>query len=108
VNADLRIALVGCGNIGSRHLQAVASLHGGTIIDIVEPRTQARSVAESRLAEIGIRDKIFTWHQSIDELKNESDLVIVATQASGRAELIRQLLERGHSRLGELPYLPLF
>lgn len=36
-----RILLVGCGIIGSRHLQAIAKLEEKTEIDVVEPKDDA-------------------------------------------------------------------
>ena len=44
-----RIILVGCGNIGSRHLQAIAKLSYDIQVDIVEPNNDAVSLAKTRL-----------------------------------------------------------
>lgn len=92
--------IVGCGNIGSRHLQALTKLPFVMRIDIVEPNKDAQTLAKLRLNEIPYdATKInFVWHESIKELKNESDIVIVATNAAGRVDIINQLLESGHSR----------
>lgn len=95
-----RIAIVGCGNIGSRHLQAVAKLPVPCSVQIVEPSEAARRLAKSRLAEVphAKRGNDFKWNSSVQELKGEFDLSIVATSSAGRVEIINQLLELGHLR----------
>jgi len=42
-----RIAIVGCGNIGMRHLEGLLKLNRKTIISIVEPRLSAQKLAQS-------------------------------------------------------------
>ncbi|MGI0024897.1 MAG: Gfo/Idh/MocA family oxidoreductase, partial [Nitrososphaera sp.] len=76
-----RIALVGCGNIGSRHLQAIAKLPFTCSVQIIEPSETAQRIAKSRLAEVPhFTNKIdFHWNVSLRDLKSESDLTIVAT-----------------------------
>jgi hypothetical protein len=95
-----RIAIVGCGGIGSRHLQAVAKLPVPCSVQIVEPSEAAQRLAKSRLAEIpnAKRGNDFKWSTSIQELKGDFDLSIVATSSAGRVEIINQLLELGHLR----------
>ncbi len=95
-----KIILVGAGNIGSRHLQGLARLPDETEIHIVEPATEAQNLARARLNEITY-DKFnhnFFWYNSLNDLKTESDLTIVATTSVGRVNLINRLMEKGHSR----------
>lgn len=94
-----RILLVGCGNIGSRHLQGLEKLSESIHIDVVEPNHEAQYVAKNRLAEVSSMSKHeILWYDSIDELKSDSMLTIVSTQSSGRVDLIKKLLELGNSR----------
>jgi hypothetical protein len=95
-----KIAIVGCGNIGSRHLQAVAKLPFPCTVHIVEPSKAAQRLAKSRLSEVphANRSNDFKWNSSVHELKGEFDLSIVATSSVGRAEIINQMLELGHLR----------
>lgn len=95
---DKTIAIVGCGNVGSRHLQAVAKLPFHVNVDIVEPSESAQQVAKARLAEVPNNRLNLNWYKSIHDLKRKSDLVIVATSSTGRSGIIIQLLESGHSR----------
>ena len=95
-----RIILIGCGNIGSRHLQGLMKLQHSVIIEIVEPNIQAQLLAKSRLEEIK-KDNTkheLIWHKSISELKDKSDLVIIATNAKNRVNLIEKTLKLGHKR----------
>jgi hypothetical protein len=92
------VSLIGCGNIGSRHLQAIAKLDESLEIHIVEPKREARQLAKNRLDEVlkDLTKHRFYWHNDIIELKNSSDVTIVATSASNRISIISQLLELGH------------
>ena len=47
-----KIILVGCGNIGSRHLQALTKLNGEYLIEIIEPNDEAVLLAKLRLSEM--------------------------------------------------------
>lgn len=95
-----RILLVGCGNIGSRHLQGLLKFSEPLIIDIVEPNDESKNLAIARLDEISYekaKHKLF-WYRSIDEIKNKSNLTIIATTAVGRVDLINKLLEMNNKR----------
>lgn len=94
-----KIVLIGCGNVGSRHLQALAKLSCATEIHIVEPDKKAQKIAIQRLDEIqNNKSHNYHWYDTIQELKVKSDLVIVATLSTGRVKLITRLLELDHSR----------
>ena len=95
-----KIILIGCGNIGSRHLQAIVKTNDETSIQIVEPNAEAQKLAKSRLNEIKYnksRNEFF-WHKSVSTIKNESNLVIIATNSKGRVSLIQELLQLGHKK----------
>jgi len=92
-----KITLVGCGNIGSRHLQAISNLSDNPIVNIVEPNENAQSVAKNRLNEKTHNLKI-NWYHDIDELEERSDIVIIATQSPSRYTIIKKLLELGNTR----------
>ncbi len=95
-----KIVLVGAGNIGSRHLQALAKLPYELSIDIVEKETKNFEISEKRLLEIGFNKDLlkYQFHQDFEDLKGPADLVIVATNSKGRADLVIDLLDRGFSR----------
>lgn len=95
-----RIVLVGAGNIGSRHLQALAKLPIELSVDIVEKEKENFKIAEKRLMETGFDKKLFQYqhYENIDSVKVPADLVIVATNSKGRSNLVISLLEKGFTR----------
>lgn len=95
-----RIAIIGCGNIGSRHLQALTQLPFPIEVNVVEPSKQAQQIALQRLNEMRYHEKThkILWHKHLNELKGNFDLTIVATISTGRVTLIKKLLHLGHSR----------
>jgi hypothetical protein len=98
MNDSKRILVVGSGNVGSRHVQAVLKLKGKLSLDIVEPSEVALNLTKERIAEIPHNKDDFDikLYRSLSEIKKESDLVIVATTAVGREKIISNLLEKGH------------
>jgi hypothetical protein len=95
-----KICLIGCGNVGSRHLQAISRLSFPVEIDVVEPSFESQKLGKKRLDEIEY-DKNFhkvSWFKEIQELENKYELTIVATTATGRANLLCELADLGHLR----------
>lgn len=96
-----RVLLVGCGNVGSRHLQALVKVPYDLQIDIIEPNKLAKNLGISRLEEISYNKnkKIITWHYHYDSKILPSDLTIVSTLSKGRANLLIKLMQNGHKRI---------
>ena len=94
----VRILLVGCGELGSRHLQAVASLPQVQEIDVVDPRPQTQALGRARLAELAepIPSPRVRWCTSLEQARDGGALCIVSTQAQGRCQLIRDIAEGLH------------
>jgi len=94
------IILVGCGNIGSRHLQALVKLPLIVNIHIVEKKKKSKNIAISRLNELKFNKKnhqIF-WYNSIEQISKIADLVIISTLSEGRVDLIQNLLKKKNKR----------
>lgn len=89
------VLVVGSGQLGTRHLQAVASLSAVEAIHVLDPSLAALDLGRERLGEIDdLNEEIaFGWHESLDTVPSEVDLCIVATQAGGRAELIEAVAQ---------------
>lgn len=86
-----RVALIGAGQLGSRHLQALAKSELPLSIDVVDPEPSAREVAASRYAEVDT--SAVTARFLADVPKNaEYDLAIVASSSLPRAGIVRSLL----------------
>jgi len=95
-----KICLIGCGNVGSRHLQAISKLPFSIDVDIIEPNLEAQELGKKRLEEIKYDEDshIFSWYKDVQELKDKHDLTIVSTTATGRTDLLCKLVDMGHSR----------
>ena len=94
------IFLVGCGNIGSRHLQALVKLPFKVDIHIVEKSNKSKILARNRLKEIKFNKNNFNffWYTSVDQLTDSSDLVIICTLSQGRVDLILSLLKNKNKK----------
>lgn len=93
----MKILIVGCGEIGSRHLQAICSLQQVTRIEVVDPKIESLKLGQQRIREVPTLNPHiqFCWLHSLEEASKSSDLCIVATQASGRVKLIKAVVELG-------------
>lgn len=100
-DATYRIAVVGAGQLGSRHLQGLSKLAVSCEIDVVDPSAASLETAKSRYAEmptsVGVR--AVRYHQSIAELPTALDLVIIATSADIRMQVLEAILQRAKVRL---------
>lgn len=86
------IWLIGCGNIGFRHLQAMLAGTEPNDILIVEP---ARALHDRILAEVAL-DRPTAHHVTIAEALPEGprpDLAVVATAAPPRAQIVKALTQ---------------
>lgn len=90
-----KIALIGAGQLGSRHLQGLAKSGISISIEVIEPFESSRNTAKQRFEEIPSNDKIekINFYESISQLSDELDLVIIATNADVRYAVVKELLE---------------
>jgi len=86
-----KVLLVGCGQLGSRHLQAVASLEKVSEIHVLDPNPESIELGKTRLAEMyDLNNNIkFYWHLEPNSSLTGGDLCIIATQAKGRGEILK-------------------
>lgn len=90
---DAHVLIVGCGNLGRRHLQAVASLPQVKKIEIVDSNTGALELGRRLLEDdpVCLPSPSPRWITSLDAVTLGGDICIVATQAKGRARLIKKI-----------------
>lgn len=90
-----KIALIGAGQLGSRHLQGLAKSDLEITIEVVEPFECSRNIAKQRFEEIQTNKKIkeIIFYENISQLSDEIDLVIVATNADVRFNVVEELLK---------------
>jgi len=90
-----KVVIIGAGQLGSRHLQGVAKSIIKIDVEVVEPFENTRKLAEERYYEVDNRDNIksIKFLESINQLSDSLDLVIIATGADVRFKVIKELLE---------------
>lgn len=91
-----RVLIVGCGQLGSRHLQAVAALPQVREIEVVDPRPAALQLGRERLAEVPDRPagSVVRWLSSLEEASVGGGVCIVATQAQVRCQVVQHVVEQ--------------
>ncbi len=94
-----KILILGCGNIGSRHLQALTNLPYNLEIAIIEPNNESKKMAKTRLIDSNYDSKKHNvvWYDKINDDVKSYNLAIIATPSIGRVKNIIKLLELGIS-----------
>jgi predicted dehydrogenase len=92
-----KIVIIGCGELGSRFLQAAAQIKIISSIDIIEPFEKACEVAKQRLEQVLDSNSVIqiNWLIRIEEIQNSYDLAIIATQADGREHIFEKVARLG-------------
>lgn len=91
-----KIALIGAGQLGSRHLQALAKIDIPVILQLVDPNTDSLKVAQERYLEIPANHNIqrIDFFTGIDNLNANLDLCIIATNADVRFKVFQKLVSK--------------
>jgi hypothetical protein len=90
------IIIIGAGQLGSRHLQALSLLDFGADVFVVEPDKANRDRARVRWEEVAARTQEISpiFHANMEDLPNEAFLAIIATNSLDRRAAIESLLDR--------------
>jgi malate/lactate dehydrogenase len=66
-----KILILGCGSIGSRHLQALTNLPYDLEIAIIDPNDESKKIAKTRLIDSNYDSKKHTvvWYDKIKNIK---------------------------------------
>lgn len=91
----LNIAIIGCGNIGSRHLQGLSRLNESAVIYLVDNLAKSIEVAKERFNEvvnIGKVDQFEVKVRNIAEIEDDIDVAIIATSSLNRAQITKELV----------------
>ena len=88
------IAIIGAGQLGSRHLQGLKKANIEMSIFVVDTNTQSLKVSKERYegVESAFHVKSIDYLMDIDFLPSQLDLVIIATNSIPRADLTKHLL----------------
>lgn len=94
-NMTKKILLIGCGNIGSRHLESLVKFTEPIEITIIEPDLESQNSAKILLSSTSdsLKHNII-WLDSLI-LNDDFDIAIVATTAKNRIKIIIDLLNFG-------------
>ncbi len=91
-----KIAVIGAGQLGSRHLQGIKTANLELVIEVVDPNNDSLKIAENRYNEIEGNQyrKNIRFFSSIEELSNELDIAIIATSSAPRFEITNELINK--------------
>ena len=98
----MKLLIIGCGELGSRFLQAAAQVREINQIDVVELSNRAKKTAQSRWIEVqkeGIEKIELVWHHSFNSSIPVSDLCIIATQSDTRLEVFERVISHGIKKI---------
>jgi len=89
------VCIIGAGQLGSRHLQAIARVALPLTVYVVDIAEQSLKTAKERFEEIeGYQQKAAFYLQTLDDLPVELDLVIIASNSISRRSIIEALLTK--------------
>jgi hypothetical protein len=89
----INIAVIGAGQLGSRHLQALANVKKQINIQVVDPSSESLKLAEARFNEVNRNFTGFiSFHSSITDLKKKLEIAIIATGSRVRRVVLEELV----------------
>jgi hypothetical protein len=98
----LNLAIIGCGQIGSRHLQSLALMDEGATIHLVDPSPESLALCEARFAEVlsPLKKETFSivLRKECDKLPPNLDAAIISSSSMNRAQLCCSLLSASRPR----------
>lgn len=90
-----QLAIIGAGQLGTRHLQALALLKEKTIVWVIDTSAAALELADKRWQEVGSPSHIrIKFINSITNLPAELSVAVIATNAGARKIVIETLLKQ--------------
>tara|TARA_Y100001958_G_C21248319_1_gene580865 strand:- start:3331 stop:4320 length:990 start_codon:yes stop_codon:yes gene_type:complete len=87
------VLIIGCGQIGSRHLQGLSKVKNFINITVLDPNIESLEIARKRFNEMPINNKIHSINfiSNFNKIKSFYDVGIIATNAEKRREAIDRL-----------------
>lgn len=95
-----RLAIIGAGQLGSRHLQGLSQLALDCEIDVIDPSPTSLEVARQRIEEMPTNKAVrcVRYHAAIDSLPNDLDFAVIATSSDVRLGVLESLLRQARVR----------
>lgn len=101
MNSEVKVAIIGAGQIGSRHLQALKLVRTDLEIYVFDPSSDSLKIAKERYDQIESKNQhTILFIQNLKELPKAIDIAIVATNSIFRRKAIEELL--AHSSVQNL------
>tara|TARA_X000000368_G_C23022562_1_gene708679 strand:+ start:903 stop:1889 length:987 start_codon:yes stop_codon:yes gene_type:complete len=93
-NSKFQIAIVGSGQLGSRHLQGLSKTKKYIEITVIDPNLKSLSLAKTRFNQIPKTNKVISirYISNYNEINRNIDIAIIATNADVRRIVIEKLL----------------
>lgn len=90
------VCIIGAGNIGSRHLQALAKATDPLSIQVIDPFPQALEMAKTRYGEASTSNSQneVKYLQDLNQINGPVDIAIIATTSDKRYAATKQLLDK--------------
>lgn len=88
------VAIIGAGNLGSRHLQSLALIKIPLCVEVVDPSKESLAIAKKRWLEMPENSLIqsIVFLADMGELSLKLDVVVVATSSGPRRSIVETLL----------------
>lgn len=88
------ISIIGAGQIGSRHLQALKNLNIECVVQVIDPHDSSLKTAKQRYDEITVLNNNVRveYNNNISSLSKVIDVAIISTSSNVRREIIEKLL----------------
>jgi hypothetical protein len=95
-----RLAIIGAGQLGSRHLQGLSQLALDCEIDVIDPSSTSLEVARQRFEEMPTNKAVrrVRYNAAIDFLPKDLDFVVIATSSDVRLGVLESLLRHASVR----------
>ncbi len=89
----IKIAIIGAGQLGSRHLQAIGKFDGEAEVFIIDPSEQSLMNAKKRFEEIHKEENIILQSfTKVQQLPKTIDIGIIATNSNIRSKVIKKFV----------------
>ena len=91
-----QIVIIGAGQIGSRHLQALSLIDRDITVSVFDPNKESLELAKKRFEELPENKFVrsVSYFEALDGLNDDIDVAIIATNADIRRQVIEQLLQK--------------
>lgn len=92
---EYSVAVIGAGQLGSRHIQGLTQIAPACRIFVVDPYKPSLERARVRAAELPSKgnNKTISYHESFESLPRNLDYVVIATTSDTRLNVLEKLLD---------------